>query len=148
MTKHNLYQIYDKLRENFAGSSFLGTVRKDGKLICAAIFMYSKLYGHYHLEGSDREFSGLGANNFLLWKTACEMHSLGVETFHLGGGTGSSPDDPLYKFKKVFGNTENDFCIGKEIFNHSLYQSVCEEWSKRNPDKIEQYGNRLLKYRY
>lgn len=139
---------FDRLKGNLKGKSFLGTVRIDGKLICAAIFMYSKLYGHYHLEGSDHDFSGLGANNLLLWKTACEMHKLGIKEFHLGGGTSSSPDDSLYKFKKAFSGNEKKFYIGKEIFNTKLYNEICDKWKSENPDKDVIYGNRLLKYRY
>lgn len=133
---------------NMRDKAFLGTIRKDGKLICAALFMYSKYYGHYHLEGSDRQYSSLGANNLLLWKAACEMHSLGVKEFHLGGGTMSSPDDSLFKFKKAFSGNLKEFYIGKEIFNAPVYAAICDEWEKRNINKAEIYGNRLLKYRY
>lgn len=139
---------YYKLKDTLSGNSFLGTVRKDGKLICAAIFMYSELYGHYHLEGSDRAYSSFGANNYLLWKVACEMHELGITEFHLGGGTSSALDDPLYKFKKAFSGNEKQFHIGKEIFLPEKYEEICEEWKRNNPDKIDMYGNRLLKYRY
>lgn len=141
-------EYFFKLKNKLAGNSFLGTVRKDGKLICAAIFIYSRLYGHYHLEGSDREYSSLGANNYLLWKVACEMHKLGIQEFHLGGGTSSSPDDSLYKFKKAFSNNEKQFHIGKEIFQPGSYERICEEWKRKNSDKVRIYGNRLLKYRY
>ena len=139
---------YAKLKEALSENSFLGTVRKDGKLICAAIFMYSSIYGHYHLEGSDRDYSSLGANNLLLWKVACEMHHMGLKQFHLGGGTSSSSDDPLYKFKKAFSSNEKRFCIGKEVFWVSDYSRICDEWTTRNPEKTTIYGSRLLKYRY
>lgn len=139
---------FEKLGNNLSDSSFLGTVRKDGKLICAAIFMYSKKYGHYHLEGGDWNYSSLGANNFLLWKTACEMHDLGIKEFHLGGGTSSSVDDSLFKFKKAFSNNSKKFYIGKEIFNVSVYEEICNAWELHNAEKIPVYGNRLLKYRY
>lgn len=139
---------YDRLKESLTGNSFLGAVRKEGRLICAAIFLYSGLYGHYHLEGSDRAYSSLGANNFLLWKVACEMHELGVKVFHLGGGTSSSLDDPLYRFKKAFSNNETRFHIGKEILRNAEYIDICNDWEQKNPEKVPIYGNRLLKYRY
>lgn len=141
-------QYFENLKKNLSDCSFLGTVRKDGRLICAAIFLYSDLYGHYHLEGSDREYSSFGANNLLLWKVACEMHDMGIREFHLGGGTTSSLDDSLYKFKKAFSNNEKQFYICKEIFDKSEYISICQEWERNNKDKIELYGNRLLRYRY
>ena len=141
-------KFFVNLKKSLAGQSFLGTVRKDGKLVCAGIFMYSELYGHYHLAGSSQNYSGLGGNNYMLWKAACEMHELGVKEFHLGGGTSSSPDDSLYRFKKAFGTEERRFYIGKEIFNWFVYDNICRDWEKRNIDKKKIYGNRLLKYRY
>ena len=141
-------EYYDKLKTSLKGNSFLGTVRLHGKLICAAVFMYSKYYGHYHLEGSDHNYSSLGANNLLLWKVACEMHELGIHVFHLGGGTSSSPDDTLYKFKKAFSKNEKTFYIGKQIFMPTEYEAICTDWVQKNSAKAEVYGNRLLKYRY
>lgn len=140
-------QYFKEFVSNMKGRAFLGTVRKDGKMICAALFMYSDCYGHYHLEGSDHSNSGLGANNYLLWKVACEMHDMGVKEFHLGGGNSSSPENSLFKFKKVFSNNVKDFYIGKEIFNAPVYTDLCNEWERQNIDRVQIYGNRLLKYR-
>ncbi|WP_034445908.1 lipid II:glycine glycyltransferase FemX [Butyrivibrio sp. AE2032] len=138
---------YFKIIENeFIGNAFLGTVRKNGELVCGAIFMHHGTYGHYHLEGSNRQFSSLGANNYLLWRAACTMHDLGVKQFHLGGGTSSSEEDTLFKFKKAFSKDTKDFYIGKIIYNQDAYDAICNEWEKNNKDSI--YGNRLLKYRY
>lgn len=148
----SFYFFGDKYFEDFVsnmeGNAFLGTVRKGGELICAALFMYSECYGHYHLEGSSKGYPSLGANNFLLWKATCEMHDLGIREFHLGGGMSASLDDPLFKFKKAFSNNTKEFYIGKEIFNPLAYENICNEWVKCNSKKNELYGSRLLKYRY
>ena len=126
----------------------MGKVRKEGKLICAALFMYSKDYGHYHLEGSDYACSKLAANNLLLWETAIEFHKLGVKEFHLGGGYNSEPDNSLFKFKKSFSGNLRDFCIGKMIFNQEIYDEMKNKWQQNNPGKMTEYGNLLLCYRY
>lgn len=139
------YRVYVKA---LAGRGFLGTVRLDGKLICGALFMYSEDFGHYHLEGSDHQYSSLGANNFLLWNTACEMHRRGVKQFHLGGGYNSDEENSLFKFKKAFSPILTDFYIGKQIFNKEAYDDIKADWVKKNPEKEEVYGNRLLCYRY
>lgn len=139
---------YEEFVRQFTGKAFLGTVRKDDRLICAALFMYSKNYGHYHLEGSDHACSGLGANNLLLWKTASEFHSHDVKEFHLGGGYDSSEDNSLLKFKKAFSHNYRDFYIGKWIFNREKYTEIKDAWSKRSPEKEKQYGKLLLCYRY
>lgn len=139
---------YKSFVESFHGKAFLGTVRKDGKLICAALFMYSGDYGHYHLEGSNHAYSSLGANNLLLWKTALELGKLGVKEFHLGGGYNSEPDNSLLKFKKTFSNNLKEFYIGKWIFNEERYAELKRSWTKKYPEKVEKYGRLLLCYRY
>ena len=139
---------YRSFIENFKGRAFLGTIRKEDELICAAIFMYSNEYGHYHLEGSNHVFSSMAANNLLLWKTTEEFHKLGIKEFHLGGGYNSSPDNSLLKFKKSFSNNMKDFYIGKWIFNEEKYAELKKRWSDSNPDKVEKYGRLLLCYRY
>lgn len=139
---------YREFINSFTGRAFLGTVRKDDRLICAALFMYSKEFGHYHLEGSDHDYSSLGANNLLLWKTALELHRHNVKEFHLGGGFDSSEDNSLLKFKKAFSNHYRDFYIGKTILNKEKYTEIKNEWISRNPEKAKQYGDFLLCYRY
>lgn len=141
-------KYYRLFVENFKGKAFLGTIRKDGELICAALFMYFGDYGHYHLEGSNHAYSSLAANNLLLWKTALELGRLGVKEFHLGGGYNSDPDNSLLKFKKSFSNNMKEFHIGKWIFNEEKYAELKTKWAKKYPEKIEKYGRLLLCYRY
>lgn len=139
---------YRHFTERLKNKAFLGTVRKEGELICAALFMYSKDYGHYHLEGSNYEYANLAANNLLLWETARVFHRMGIKEFHLGGGYNSEPDNSLLKFKKAFSNNVKDFKIGKWIFNQQKYDELRNNWIIRNPNKIEKYGQLLLCYRY
>lgn len=141
-------KYFASFTEQFKGKAFLGTIRKGEELICGAIFMYSGVYGHYHLEGSNHEYSKLAANNLLLWKTALELHDLGVKEFHLGGGYNSDPDNSLLKFKKSFSNNLKDFCIGKWIFNQEQYDKIKQKWAIENPDKVERFGRFLLCYRF
>ncbi len=130
------------------GAVFVGAVMKGEDLICAALFMYSACYGHYHLSGGTRVSLSSGANNLMLWKAALEMKKLGVREFHLGGGTSSASGDSLYKFKKSFSRNEKSFYIGKMIFNATAYQDICRKWRATYPEKAEKYGSRLLCYRY
>lgn len=141
-------EYYLKYIERLNNQAFLGTIRKDEKLISSALFMYSENYGHYHLAGSNYEFSNLGANNYLLWNAALEMKKLGVKYFHLGGGYDCNPENSLLKFKKAFNKNTKCFAIGKFIFNKDVYDQVCMEWEYENPEKVLKYKNILLKYRY
>lgn len=139
---------YENFVEKFKDKAFLGTVRRGNELICSAIFMYSKNYGHYHLEGSNHKYSKLAANNLLLWKTALEFNKLGVKEFHLGGGYNSDPDNSLLKFKKSFSNNMHEFYIGKWIFNEDKYKELKNDWIRKNPHKVDKFGRLLLCYRY
>lgn len=139
---------YERFTDIFRDKGFLGCITKNNEIISAALFMYDGNYGHYHLAGSDRRYSSLGANNLLLWKVACEMHQEGVKEFHLGGGNSGDAEDSLFRFKRSFSPNLRQFSIGKMVFNKEAYDSVCADWEKANPGKVGKYGNRLLKYRY
>jgi len=142
--KHGYYEQLHNTLEN----KFLGLVKYEGKIIAAAIFFYQKPYGHYHLAGSDQNYLNLAPNNFLLWNAAIEMEKNGVKYFHLGGGTDGSKDNSLFLFKKKFSKQEYQFSIGKAVFNPELYSQICRDWERNNPQKVEQYKNILLKYKY
>lgn len=129
-------------------NSFLGVVLHEGRVISAAIFMYEGAYGHYHLSGSDVSALKLSPNNFMLWHAALELKRRGVKTFHLGGGTTSSENDSLFCFKSRFSKHTYQFYFGKQIFNHNLYDDICKDWEIHNQDKVVQYKNYLLKYKY
>jgi len=141
-------EYYRQFIEIFKGKGFLGCIKKNNEIISAALFMYENWYGHYHLAGSNREYSSLGGNNLLLWKVACEMKKEGVKEFHLGGGTNGDDENSLFKFKHSFSPNIKQFSIGKIIFNKQIYEKVCSDWEKYNPKKGEKYKNHLLKYRY
>ncbi len=139
---------YAKLKKGIP-NSFLGCVaNSEGKIISAAIFMYSGRLGHYHLSGSDKSQLALAPNNFMLWSAAGELHRRGVRLFHLGGGTNSDEDNSLYLFKRRFSKQTYQFSLGKLVFNQAVYEQLCENWEQRNPDRVEQYKNILLKYKY
>ncbi len=138
-------EYYQGLAKKLKGRAFLGTVRKDKKLICGGIFLYSAHYGHYHLAGGAHE---AGANNLLLWESARELKRLGVKEFHLGGGFNPGEDNSLLKFKMSFSKNMRDFYIGKIIYNPEPYMKICDEWEKLHPDKAAIFKNRVLKYRY
>lgn len=138
---------YHSFVEGLKGSSFLGCIKKDDTVLAAALFMYSKDYGHYHLAGSIKS-NNHGVNNLLLWQAALELKKKGVKAFHLGGGLNNDPENSLFKFKQSFSHTVEEFYIGKMIFNKAVYNTICKEWEQKNSDKVSLYKNRLLKYRY
>lgn len=131
-------------------TGFLGTVWLGEKLISAALFMYCGRFGHYHLAGSDDACLSCCPNNVLLWNAAREMHRLGVERFHLGGGVNAEPRNSLLEFKARFSRERYLFSIGKIIFDAYTYRELCDAWERKHEGtaKIETYANHLLKYKY
>ena len=130
-------------------NSFLGCVKDaEGRIISSAIFMYSGIYGHYHLSGSDKLQLSLSPNNFMLWEAAKELQKRGVKRFHLGGGTSGDEENSLFLFKRRFSKDTCQFYIGKMLFNQETYDAICADWEQKNPDKAEHYKHHLLKYKY
>lgn len=118
-------------------------VRKDDKVIAAAIFMNYGIYMHYHLAGSNQAYLGCAPNNLLLWEAIKYAKQLNCQLFHLGGGLSDSREDSLFKFKSSFSKDYLEFYIGKRVHNNEVYNYLIEIWEKRNGIK----ANILLQYR-
>lgn len=129
-------------------NSFLGLVSLKGVIVSAAIFFYSKDYGHYHLSGSDPDYLYTSPNNYMLYEALKVMKSLGLKKFHLGGGLNSDEQNSLYKFKSKFSKSKYDFSIGKSVFNQKIYDGLCDKWIENNPEKEVLLNHHLLKYKY
>ncbi len=96
----------------------------DGQIIAMSIMLFANDQMHYHLSGSLIEYRHLAPSNLLLYKAALWGCEQGYKTFHLGGGVGSGEDN-LYKFKAAFNrNSDYQFSIGKEIFDHKKYDEL------------------------
>jgi len=146
------FYYFDRLYYNkFASSvpgAFLAYVTLEKKIIASALFFHSKSFGHYHLAGSNIEYHKYSPNNFLLWNVAIEMKNRGIKRFHLGGGTNSDEKNSLYAFKSRFSKHQNQFYIGKLIFNQIIYSQLCKDYEEKSPQKAELFKHRLLKYKY
>ena len=129
-------------------NSFLGLVSLKNVIVSAAIFFYSKDYGHYHLSGSNSDYLYACPNNYMLYEASKVMKSLGVKKFHLGGGINSDEQNSLYKFKSRFSKNKYDFFIGKAVFNQRIYDELCNDWMVKNPEKEVLLHQHLLKYKY
>lgn len=129
-------------------NSFLGVVLHEKRVVSAAIFFYSDIYGHYHLAGSHPDFLSLNPNNFMIWEAAKELKKKDIQLLHLGGGSSGNLDNSLLSFKSRFSPLRFDFNIGKMIFNKEVYQQICENWEGDNPNKAVYLKNLLLKYKY
>jgi len=116
--------FYQSLIVNMSDKTEVFYAKKDDVIIAASIILYANGKMHYHLSGTVAEYRNLAPTNLLLYEAALWGHSKGFELFHLGGGLGSGKDN-LYKFKASFNRqSDNQFSIGKEIFNTEMYDQL------------------------
>lgn len=114
--------IHNDLRDNYE----IFYAEYDGKIIAMSIMIFANGRLNYHLSGSDIEYRNLAPSNLLLYKAALWGCEKGFKTFHLGGGVGSGEDN-LYRFKAAFNkNSDYQFSIGKQIFDHNKYRELVE----------------------
>lgn len=120
----------------------------EGQPIASVIAFYNDFYIHGHLGGALTAHLDKSPTSLLY----AEMIQFGIKNgcslFHAGGGTTSSPDDPLLKYKLNFSDQTADFFIGKKVHNLEVYKMITECWTNKNPDKSVRYKNFILKYRY
>jgi CelD/BcsL family acetyltransferase involved in cellulose biosynthesis len=100
-------------RELLGTRQELLTVRHEGKIIAAALFMRSPQFLHYHLGASDAEYLPLRPNNLLFFEAMQWGCSCGGAAMHLGGGY--QPDDELFRFKAGFSPLRASFHIGHKV---------------------------------
>lgn len=106
----------------------------NGEIIAMSIMLFANDQMHYHLSGSMIEYRNLAPSNLLLYKAALWGCEHGYKTLHLGGGIGSCEDN-LYKFKAAFNrNSDYQFSIGKEIFDHDKYDELVAERASRDKE--------------
>lgn len=113
--------LYDMKHQALVFSAKLGT-----ETIAMSIILYGNGQLHYHLSASKIEYQSYAPTNLLLYEAACFGNSIGMKTFHLGGGLGSR-EDSLYHFKKQFNRREDtQFSIGRAIFDKTAYERLRE----------------------
>lgn len=121
--KRPFYESIDRdLRDNYE----MFYAMYEGRPIAMSIMIFANGRLNYHLSGSDIEYRNLAPSNLLLYKAALWGCEQGMKTFHLGGGVGSGEDN-LFKFKIAFNkNSDFQFSIGKQVFDHNQYRKLVE----------------------
>lgn len=124
---------FDNIIANFHDNLILIEAIYEEKVIaCGLYFVYNKLI-HVHLSGTLSEYLYLSPAYILRYALTLWGKEKGYEIIHHGGGRSNSPEDSLYKFKKLFAkNTEFDFYVGKKVWNDEIFNLLCES---KNVDK-------------
>lgn len=112
---------------------------KENNPISAALILKKGFYSHYHLSGTNRDYTKLCGNNLLLYKAILKMKSEGKLYFHLGGAAKSQ--NGLYRFKKKFSNHTIPYYISKKVLNTYLYNKINEELILTGDLKKEDINN-------
>jgi hypothetical protein len=121
---------------------------KDNKPISGIIMLRYGIYMHGHLGGTLTSSLKFSPFNYLYAEIIKYAKDVGCHFLHLGGGTTKSPEDPVLRYKMHFSNTLTDYYIGKKIHDRNIYNEIVTQWSDAYPEKVDQYKNILLKYRY
>lgn len=119
-------------------------VEEEGRVLAVAIFLIRGNTVEYHLGASTPYGKQQGAMYVLMDTVARAMTERGFSQLYLGGGTNSSPDNPLLFFKSGFSKRMSPFYIGYQVFFPDVYDALKREWEeKRNKE-----ANRILFYRF
>lgn len=101
--------------------------RLGGEVIAMNLCMVSRDVIHIHLSGTLPESLHLSPAYILRHKLAQWGQESGLKLIHHGGGRTDSDEDPLYRFKKQFGeDTSGRFHVGRRIWNPEAYGDVCQ----------------------
>jgi hypothetical protein len=104
-------------------------VEKEGVKIAAALFIFCNDIIQYHLAGTRTEYIRETPMKLLLDEIRLIGTEKGYKSFHLGGGTTSSTEDSLFRFKRGFSKVECKFKTLKFIPDQSLYDKIVTELS-------------------
>lgn len=99
--------------------------------ICSATVWIHKPYMHGFLLGWDRKYKKLNATKYLIHNISLWGIRNGYSCLHLGGGYAGN-DDPLYQFKKGFGqDNEYEYFIGTKVHFPELYDRMADLLGKQ-----------------
>ena len=116
--------FYDSILYELRHQALVFSAKLGEKTIAMSIILYGNGQLHYHLSASRKEYQSYAPTNLLLYEAACFGSSIGMKTFHLGGGLGSR-EDSLYHFKKQFCRYEDtQFSIGRAVFDREAYERL------------------------
>lgn len=120
-------EYFLKMLRLFPNNIITGKVFFCDKLIAMGVYYNYGKYLHAHLSGTLSEYLEYSPAYILKYALALYGHEKGYEVIHYGGGTSSSEENGLYKFKREFGkNTVFDFYIAKKVWNEDVYRQMCK----------------------
>ena len=137
---------FERLADDMKGSYNLFLAYHESKCVGGLLTLESDRFAHLHLSAVSKDAQRHGTANLLRHRAIC--HYLNQkEMFHFGGGTSNLPDDSLLRFKAGFSKELAEFHIGKMLLNQDVYNDMCDDWKRENPDRVEEVKHIFLQYR-
>ncbi|MDO8643204.1 MAG: GNAT family N-acetyltransferase [Candidatus Woesearchaeota archaeon] len=128
--------FFENTVEMLGKSAVIFVARYRNQPISAAIFMHAYGNMHYHFSGIDPEYQRLYPTNLLLMEAAMWGKKNGCTVLHLGGGTSSSDQDPLFRFKAAFARGRSEYYVKKIIFDQKKYDAL----ANKRKEELRQQG--------
>ncbi len=119
---------FDQCLLQFGDQIVLAEAVYNDQVIAAELhFLYGGIM-HTHLSGTVAAFHQLSPIYVLQYGAVQWGKEKGAKLIHAGGGRTNCPEDPLYKFKKKFGqHTGFRFYTGRKIWNSDIYAELCSK---------------------
>lgn len=137
---------YFKLLETELSRNFdiIYIENQKGEKIAGGLILYSGETAIIHLSACRNEDLRYGVPSLVRHACIEQIKQTGAKQINMGGGTTSSQDDPLFKFKSSFSRERSGFYIGSCLIDPNVYKQVCDEWKERGGVSHQSY---FLKYR-
>ncbi len=117
-------KFFENSVEMLGKQAVIFVARYHDQPISAALFMHWYGNMHYHFACIDPEYQRLYPTNLLLMEAAMWGKNNGCTLLHLGGGSSSSEQDSLFRFKAAFAQGRSKYYVGKIIFNQKRYDEL------------------------
>lgn len=136
------------LKKNLRNKLRLYRVVKDKVIYSTSLFFFVNGKVNYYLSARNLTFPQVPATNYLLAQVAEIALKEGYICFNLGGGTTSSEDDSLLKFKQNFSKKRATFKVGKRIHLPKVYKKLQQDYiSSHGSSNFEKKRGILQFYR-
>jgi len=126
--------FFNDLFTRFKDDIKLFHVEYQGNIICSTIELGKYQILHDYLRGSNPDYFIYRPNDILVDEIIRWAKNAGYNYFVLGGGSSSSTEDPLLRFKQSFSPLEANFYVYKKIHNTEKYKELCALKGKQHSD--------------
>jgi hypothetical protein len=140
---------FESLRQALGEHGGLVVTRYQGQAVAACLMIDYQGIASTHLSASDPKFERqLSPSKLLLHDTQLWARRRRNRVLHLGGGRGSSNEDPLFCFKAAYSPHRYRFSTGRWILNQATYDELSRvRWEQARQSEAELAAGFFPEYR-